>query len=368
MPISRTRQSTPRSASSPARRAPVAIASASWSRVSAALRHVRGSLRDLLRAHAVRGRTEKPDVGDEEVVTPVAGQHRDRCLASRRRRGDLRRDGGAEEARAVLHVSVVRRAHERAGPDARRRRGSRDRGPALDETLERSQAAGRLDELVEAVARGGRGAAVDGRPAGGCLRHLGAPALAHHDGVEREALGPAGGFETRPQRALVGPSRRTGRRSDRPVPGCRRARAGRPGDRSYPADAEPLGTRREPQVLDRAGGAVDVGLRDRAAAEDLGVLVAVIAASRCRAAPRRSPRPSGRGSGGRARRSDRPPQPLALGKLTDCYPRLDASTTIIRQVHEADRRGAVRCLEQALHVSPRGPGRDGSGGCRGGRR
>jgi hypothetical protein len=45
-----------------------------------------------------------------------------------------------------------------------------------------------------------------------------------------------------------------------------------------PADAEPFGARREPEVLDRAGGAVDVGFRDRAPSEYFDVLVSVIAA------------------------------------------------------------------------------------------
>jgi hypothetical protein len=225
-------------------------------------------------------RAGQADVGHDELVAGMAREHRDRRLAARGRARDLRRHGRAEEARAEVHVPVIGGAHEHAGAHASRRRGAGDGRPALDQALERAEAAGRLDELVEAIARGDRRRAVDGRRArtrapGGLVR---APALVHHDGVEREPLGPARGLEARAHRALVGPAdAEVGDRVDAGRDPEQRPQVGRLVE-AHPADAEPLRARCEPEVLDRAGRAVDVGLGDRPAPEDLGVVVAVVAA------------------------------------------------------------------------------------------
>ncbi len=45
----------------------------------------------------------------------------------------------------------------------------------------------------------------------------------------------------------------------------------------HPADSDPLRARRQPQVLDRQAGAVQVGVADRVAAEDLAARLAVAA-------------------------------------------------------------------------------------------
>src|SRR5690242_8391860 len=103
---------------------------------------------------------------------------------------------------------MVASAHEDTGADAGRRRGARDRGPALDEALQHAEAPGRLDEQILAVAHGRRGVMIDRQNARGTrpvLRRA-EPALAHHDGLEWKALGPARSLQTRSHGSLVGPA------------------------------------------------------------------------------------------------------------------------------------------------------------------
>ena len=222
-------------------------------------------------------------------MTAVAGEHAGRGLPARGGGGDLRGDLAAEQARAVRRVAVVGGADEHAGVQARRRRGAAGGRPALDERLERAEASARLDEPVGAVAGADRGGAVGcarrdcvggagsrGGGAGG--RRVLHPALLHHHPLDRQPRRPAAGLQPRPHRALVGPAdAEVGDRVHARRDAEDRAQVGEPVE-AHPADAEALGARGEPEVLDRAGGAVDVGVGDRPAAEDLLARLAVVTA------------------------------------------------------------------------------------------
>ncbi len=249
-------------------------------------------------------------------------------------------------------MSMVSRAHERAGTDPRRRRCTRDRSPALDQAFEGTEAPRGLDELVEAIACVDRGAAIDARRTRPRFegRSRGVPALAHDDGIEREAFSPAGRFEAGPQRTLVGPADAQVR--DRIDP-CRD-----PEERSkvigaveaHPPDTESFRARREPQVLDGAGGAVDVGLGNRAAAEDLDALGAVVAADAD--AERRLDDPFDllvEEVAGALVEAGGLSQALALGEVTYLDPRFQCfDDDDPPRLHEADGRCAMCGLEKAL--------------------
>jgi hypothetical protein len=175
-------------------------------------------------------------------------------------------------------VTVVGGAHEHAGADAGGRRRARDRAQRSI-TLERAQAAGGLDQRVEAVARGRGGGAVGaGRRASGVGRRAGRPALLHDHLVDRGPLRPSRRLEPGPHRSLVGPAQtEVGHGVHAGGDAEERAQVVGPVE-AHPAHAQPLGAGRQPQVLDRARGAVDVGLEDRPPPQHLRVGVAVVTA------------------------------------------------------------------------------------------
>ena len=311
MPISpRTRQSTPRprTAPPPGRRRRAAPPRPAR-RVRAGPReHVGRALGHLGVAHAVRGRPAQAHVGDQQHVVAAAREHAGGGLAAGGRGRDLGRDVGVEQARAVGDVAVVGGAHEHAGADAGGRRRARDRGPALDQRLERAEAAGGLDQRVEAVARGRGGGAVG---AGVGRRASGVGPAAQRSSMTTSssggALGPARRLEPGPHRPLVGPAQaqvgdrvdargdaeaaRAGRRAGRSSPSRRRApRRGRPatGSRSRTRCC-----RRRSRGSSRGRAPPRRGRRGRSR-------------RRCRAAPRPRPRSSGRGTGSPGGRSGRP--------------------------------------------------------------
>ena len=307
---------------------------------------------DLDVAHARRGVADQAEVGDQQLVAALLREHADGAVAARGRGRHLRRDLGVEQARAVHDVAVIAGEDEHAGARGGRRGRARDRRPALDQRLERAEAAGRLDELVEPVARGDRGLAADDLVVTD-VRHGALPVLLHHDVGERHPRRPAGGLETRPLRALVGPAdAQVGKRVDIRRDAQQRSHVVGPVE-ADPADAEPLRPRRQPEVLDRAARAVDVGLGDRAAAEHLDGRVAVVATDDD--AERRLDDALDllvEEVAGALVESVRLPQPLALGHPPD----LDARVLALDddqppRLHQPDRRGAVGGREDPLeHV------------------
>ena len=219
-------------------------------------------------------------------------------------------------------------------------------------------------------------AAVAVRPAGHRRRLAGAvafvaPALLHHDVVERDARRPAGRLQAGALRALVGPAHaEVGDRIDAVGDAEQRAEVAGPVE-AHPADAQPFGARGQPQVLDRARRRVDVGLGDRAAPENLAVGLAVVAADDDdRAAPRRRPRSSGRGTDGHARRSGRPGAAARAGPAGEPRRGSSASRTHDQppRLHEPDRRRLMRGLEDPLEDVGGDLVRLGSAGCRDARR
>ena len=179
-------------------------------------------------------------------------------------------------------VAVVGRADEHAGAEPGRRGRSGDRRPALDQRLQRPEAAGRLDQLIETVAGRDRSAPVrpprDRSARDRTTRDRIVPALVHHHRFEREPCRPPGSLEPGPHRAFVGPAEaQVGDRIDA------RRDAEHPAEivgavEADPADPQAFGARGQPEVLDRAGRAVDVGLGNRPPAEDLDLRIAVVAA------------------------------------------------------------------------------------------
>jgi hypothetical protein len=245
----------------------------------------------------------EPDVADDELGAERSREHADRRLAPgggcRNLGPDLRR----VDADATRRDAVVGGEHEDPGRRHADRRGSgRDR-PALKQRLERTEAADRLDELVGGIADADARRRVAGHNRiGECVPPLasghaavrlshghvsrrnrrvggrgGIPALVEDVARELVPAAPAGGLEPRPARALV------------------RIADAQPRDRDdvwrdpeqladvvlaverHPSDPDPLGPGGEPQVLDRQAGAVEVGVGDRVAAEDLLARLAVAA-------------------------------------------------------------------------------------------
>ena len=285
IPISpTTRQSTPPSASSRGEAGTGAQRGIHLCRGEGRPReHVGGPVGDLGVAHTGRGGAGQADVGDQHVVpavrasTPTALSPRAAAAAT------CALTSGAN--RLVPWMVWPWSAAQISTPARRLRRRRRpgDRGPALDERLERAEAPAGLDELVEAVASGDRcrrGPATAPPPRAAWRRSpFVAPALLHHD-VRRAATRDDQPAASRPgrTRALVGPAHaEVGDRIDAVGDAEQRAEVAGPIE-AHPADAEPFGARGQPQVLDRARRRVDVGLGDRAAPEDLAVGVAVVAA------------------------------------------------------------------------------------------
>ena len=170
--------------------------------------HVGAPGSDLRVAHAGRARSAEADVRNEQLVPAASRKDTHRCLPAGRGGRDLRRDGAVEQASPVSHVAVVSGTDEHAGAYAARRRTAGDGGPALDHRLERAEAPGWLDELIEPVAHGDRRATIraagrprrpstshDALPLAGRLRGSTlAPALVHENRIQRQTARPARGL------------------------------------------------------------------------------------------------------------------------------------------------------------------------------
>ncbi len=219
--------------------------------------------------------------------------------------------------------------------------------PGLTRRSERSRA------LIAASRSGARGAPFGRRAVADLAPRFADPALGHHDALQRQPRGPARRLETRSHRPLVGPAdAEVGDRVHALRDAEDRAQVGEPVE-AHPADAEPLCARREPEVLDRAGRRVDVGVRDRAAAEDLLARRAVVAADAD--AERRLDDPLDLLVEELARALVevlRLAQALARGDVADRDARPGAADDDEPpRLHEPDRRRAVRRREHALeHV------------------
>ena len=232
--------------------------------------HEVGRARGAAASDAAAGRrSAQANVGDDESLFSRAREDADRGLAARGGGGDLGRDGAVEQARATRGVAVVGGEEEVGGAQRRRWRRAGGGAPALDDVLQCAQAAGRLDQQVGPVARGdARGGVGDGRARGRRLARR--PALVVDHVGQRAALRPAGALEARAQRALVGPAdAQPGHRLDR-VGNAEHGAQLIGAIEADPADAESFGARCQPEVLDGAGGRVDVGGGDGRAAQDLG--------------------------------------------------------------------------------------------------
>ena len=320
--------------------------------------HVGGPVGDLGVAHTGRGGADQADVGDQHVVSCPSRQHPDGAVSARRGGGHLRADLRGEQARAVDGVTVVGGADQHPGTQAARRGRPGDRGPALDERLERPEAPAGLDELVEAVASGDRCRSIQARPTPTRPRppawraqSFVAPALLHHD-VAR--AGRATTSRPPPGRGAAGARRaspRRGRRSDRRGRECRAARGGRRADRSSPSRRPALrrarpatgsrsrrpSSRRRSRGSCRARGPRGRGRRGRSRRRD-------------RVGLRRRPRSSGRGTDA-ARSSKR----SAWRRRSRCASRRTSTRVVgIAQhdqpprLHEPDGRRLMRCLEDPL--------------------
>ena len=108
--------------------------------------------------YAGRLRAAQADVGDEQLGAKRPREHADRGIAARRRRGDLSAHPRREQADVLGGDAVIGREHEHADGREHARQASCDGGPALEQRLERAEAARGLDELVGRVAdpHGGR--------------------------------------------------------------------------------------------------------------------------------------------------------------------------------------------------------------------
>ena len=298
---------------------------------------------------ARRRRAAQADVGDDEGLFARAREDADGRLAAGGRCRDLARDGAVEQAGATRGVAVVGGEDQVGGAQGRRWRGARGGAPALDDVLQRAQAAGRLDQEVGPVACGDARRGIGHRRGRG-RRVGGRPALVVDDVGQRASLRPARALEARAQRALVGPAHA------QPGDGLDRVGDAQHGAQlvgtveADPPDAETLGACGEPQVLDRAGRRVDVGRGDRGATQDLGPLGRRDAAH---AHPDRRLehafdllvqegarlRPEARGL----------PRALALGQRADARAGLggahDDEAPGLRQPHG---RSAMRCLEHSF--------------------
>ena len=246
-------------------------------------------------------RPAESDVGDHQLRADRAGEDAGCGLAAGGRRGNLPADLPRIEADPVCGDAVVGGEDDDRGARLERRRGSSGEGPPLDERLEQPEASGRLDELVGGVTDADRRSGVPGGDPNGerlpparrdvvdarpCIRlddrcarrRTVAPALSVDHLLERRAPCPAGGLEAGPERPLVGVAE-TEPGDGHDLLGQREQLADelRAVERD-PADPDALGARRQPEVLDGAGCAVEVGVGDRVAAEYLCVAVAAIAA------------------------------------------------------------------------------------------
>ena len=320
---------------------------------------------------ARRGRAAQADVGDDEGLFARAREDADGRLAA----GGRARRPGPRRRRRTGSSRAQRGRGRRRRPGAAARRGAGGGAPVA--ALQRSTTSSSAPRLPagltrrSARSRAAMRAAASGTgvPVGGASPRRPALVRGRHRRADAACAQPA---RSRPgrDRALVGPADAQPRHGlDRVGDAEHGAQLGGPVE-ADPADAEALGARGEPQVLDRAGGRVDVGRGDGRAAQDLGprgrrhaahahpdgrledALDLLVEEGPCpRSEARRLARALALGQGAHARAG-------LGGAHDDEAPRL----------RQPDRRSAVARLRARVRAARRRPGRGGSGGRRGARR